>query len=175
MRGIGVAPKIETVYTEGVMPYLRNTTISFLSVALALFAGGVCLMPMSAQAMEVSAASITMDMTDGLNRGDDIADTRSASVISVSQADTRAVVLEDTAAVTAGNPCVVSAVVGCVSQPARAIAAQQVSGENGADLLAQAFGNNQLSPPLLFSSGATDLAGARPPLPNILSSVFKKE
>jgi hypothetical protein len=95
----------ETVYTGGIMKYMRKTAASSLIVAFASFAGGFCLAPMSAQAMDMAGGQAMDESADAVSGNDN--------------------------SVTAWNLCVVN----CASRAPQAMAAKKFSADFSADIL----------------------------------------
>jgi hypothetical protein len=138
----------KTAYTLGTMKFYKQKIAVFgLIVALAYWAGWFCVNPQGARMMESSSAITMLSML--MVNGDHYMDGVSHS---------------------AWSTCVFN----CLSKSPQILVAKKFSIDAGASFLPDVF-DNQTTRLLADSSGLVDFSKTRPPAPDILSSVFKKE
>lgn len=138
----------KTAYTLGTMKYCtRKITAIVFVVALASLAGWFCV---NLQGMQMSEGFLAMAMP---------AEMMDASYHYMNGVSHHAWVV-----------CAFN----CLSKSPQTIVAKKFSVDALADFLPDVF-DNQTSRLLADSSGVADFSKPRPPVPDILSSVFKKE
>ena len=138
------------------MKYIRKIVASGLIGVLAAFVGGFCLHPMTAQAMETAPTMVgsASPVLESEQMMDDGADTY----------------LGNERPGTLSNLCVLA----CASKTPQAVAAKKFSVDWEANFFLHV---SAVQAPLAAASSAGPAGplNARPPAPDILSSVFKKE